>query len=79
MKNQEPPAQGQSLDERVDESLQESFPASDPPAVHQSDIPPANGSAKWDAAAITAHSQVGHPPPQKPGPPAEYPHKAVDT
>ena len=28
------------LDERLDEALAESFPASDPPAVHLSDEPP---------------------------------------
>jgi hypothetical protein len=43
------------LDERVDESLQESFPASDSPAVHVSDEPPANAQAKWDAADAEAN------------------------
>ncbi len=28
------------IDERLDEALSESFPASDPPAVHSSDDPP---------------------------------------
>jgi hypothetical protein len=34
----------------VDRSSQESFPASDPPANHQPDVPPANADAKWKAA-----------------------------
>lgn len=28
------------LDERLDEALKESFPASDPPAVHAIEVPP---------------------------------------
>ena len=31
------------LDDRLDEGLSESFPASDPPAVHSSDDPPRQG------------------------------------
>jgi hypothetical protein len=34
----------------VDESVKESFPASDPPASHLPDEPPANADAKWEAA-----------------------------
>jgi hypothetical protein len=36
---------------RVDESVRESFPASDPPATRQPDEPPMNAEAKWAAAA----------------------------
>jgi len=34
----------------VDESVDQSFPASDPPASHYADEPPANAEAKWRAA-----------------------------
>jgi hypothetical protein len=36
--------------EAVDQSVEESFPASDPPASHLPDEPPANADAKWAAA-----------------------------
>jgi hypothetical protein len=48
-----------SIEERVDEALMESFPASDPPAVHVSDRPPANAQAKWDAAAVESQPKGG--------------------
>jgi hypothetical protein len=35
---------------QVDESVRESFPASDPPASRLPDEPPANAEAKWAAA-----------------------------
>lgn len=35
----------------VDDSIRESFPASDPPASRIPDKPPVNANAKWDAAA----------------------------
>ncbi len=38
-------------DGAVDESLRESFPASDPPASHIPDVPPSNAQDKWQAAA----------------------------
>ena len=34
----------------VDQSVKESFPASDPPAVSHPDRPPSNAEAKWEAA-----------------------------
>jgi len=34
----------------VDESVNDSFPASDPPASRLADVPPANAEAKWEAA-----------------------------
>ena len=36
--------------EAVDDSLESTFPASDPPASHLPDVPPANAAAKWKAA-----------------------------
>jgi hypothetical protein len=33
----------------VDEAVNDSFPASDPPASRLADVPPANAEAKWDA------------------------------
>lgn len=41
------------LDQAVDEALEESFPASDPPSSHQPDVPPGNAADKWRAAAPT--------------------------
>lgn len=34
----------------LDESIDQSFPASDPPASHLPDEPPVNAEAKWEAA-----------------------------
>jgi hypothetical protein len=34
----------------IDESIDESFPASDPPASRLPDEPPINAEAKWEAA-----------------------------
>lgn len=39
-----------SVSQAVDESVRESFPASDPPATHGADEPPVNADAKWAAA-----------------------------
>lgn len=36
--------------EKVDRAVEESFPASDPPAVHLKDEPPVNAGEKWKAA-----------------------------
>jgi hypothetical protein len=38
------------MSEAVDQSVDESFPASDPPASRLPDEPPANADAKWAAA-----------------------------
>jgi hypothetical protein len=35
----------------VDDSIKQSFPASDPPASRIPDVPPVNAEAKWEAAA----------------------------
>jgi hypothetical protein len=34
----------------IDRSLLQTFPASDPPASRQADVPPANADSKWKAA-----------------------------
>jgi hypothetical protein len=47
------------LSARVDEAVEESFPASDPPAVHLSDEPPVNADDKW-AASRAAERSNGH-------------------
>ena len=39
----------------VDKSSEDSFPASDPPASHGPDDPPANAEAKWRAAREHRH------------------------
>ncbi len=39
----------------VDESLEETFPASDAPTSHVPDVPPANAAAKWRAAKLAAN------------------------
>jgi len=41
-----------ALDTKVDESVVETFPASDPPSSHMPDGPPSNAEAKWKAAGI---------------------------
>ena len=39
------------LSAKVDESVDETFPASDPPASHGPDRPPVNADDKWKTAA----------------------------
>ena len=36
--------------EQLDKAVEDSFPASDPPAISSNDEPPANAGAKWEAA-----------------------------
>ncbi len=40
---------------QVDEALEDTFPASDPPASRLPDEPPANAEAKWDAFRDQKH------------------------
>jgi hypothetical protein len=45
-----PPTQA-ATPKAVDDSIKQSFPASDPPASRIPDEPPVNAEAKWEAAA----------------------------
>jgi hypothetical protein len=38
------------MSEAVDHAVEETFPASDPPASRLADEPPVNAEAKWEAA-----------------------------
>ena len=50
----------------VDESVRESFPASDPPSSHTPDKPPVNADAKWAAArAAAAQAQENEASPDR--------------
>jgi hypothetical protein len=40
------------LNTKVEASLKDTFPASDPPSTHIPDKPPSNADAKWKAAGI---------------------------
>lgn len=44
-------------DAAVDESVEGSFPASDPPASHLADEPPVNAQAKWEAARAAQQAE----------------------
>lgn len=43
----------QRANDTTDRSLQDTFPASDPPASQRPDEPPANADAKWKAAGAS--------------------------
>jgi hypothetical protein len=45
------------LDAQVEESVTESFPASDAPASHLPDIPPSNAAHKWETANTKSAGQ----------------------
>lgn len=53
--------------EAVDDSLKNTFPASDPPASHLPDVPPANAAAQWKAAerADASRAEVARKNPQR--------------
>ena len=48
-----PDARKQTASDITDRSLQDTFPASDPPASQRPDEPPANAEAKWKAAGAS--------------------------
>jgi hypothetical protein len=57
----------------VDESVEESFPASDPPASRLGDEPPVNADAKWETARAAEDgngSDAAVPDPERPRSPA---------
>ena len=61
----------------TDQSLRDTFPASDPPASHRKDEPPANADAKWKAAGAARTTSAARPRRSKsaPGKPsADPPH-----
>ena len=53
--------------EALDDSLKGTFPASDPPASHLPDVPPANAAAKWKAAQASSKSPPRRRSQAKPG------------
>jgi len=54
----DPEAADSKKEGEIDESLEETFPASDPPASHSPDLPPANASDKWAAASSRSRNAV---------------------
>jgi hypothetical protein len=48
-----------TLSSKVDESVEQTFPASDPPASHLPDRPPSNAADKWKAS--TKPATAGRP------------------
>jgi len=51
--------------EAIDDSLKATFPASDPPASHLPDVPPANAAAKWEAAEASRAEPARKNPPRR--------------
>ena len=39
-----------AMGDAIDDSLDETFPASDPPSSHMPDLPPSNAEDKWSAS-----------------------------
>lgn len=58
---------------KTDDTVKQSFPASDPPASHLPDVPPVNADAKWAAARAAEHSTAprARPGHAAPGTPAK--------
>jgi hypothetical protein len=51
-------SRAEHIEDVVDEAVEESFPASDSPATHQTDNPPANAAAKWRIARRVESEQL---------------------
>ena len=60
------PASPKSVTKSVDDTLKDTFPASDPPASHLPDKPPANAAEKW-AAADAARKETAQRAAESPG------------
>jgi hypothetical protein len=52
------PAAAAASAQGIDDALKDTFPASDPPASHLPDKPPANAGEKWAAAAALKASTL---------------------
>ena len=55
----------------IDDSLKETFPASDPPATQRPDTPPSNADAKWKAAGVSRKDSSRRSTPKQPGAPKQ--------
>jgi Protein of unknown function (DUF2934) len=62
--------------EAVDDSLKSTFPASDPPASHLPDVPPANAAAKWKAAEASREEPARRAEPSRAEPSRAEPARA---
>jgi Protein of unknown function (DUF2934) len=71
----EPRATKSTTSDAIDSALQDTFPASDPPASQRADVPPANADAKWKAAASRKGPAAARPRQSKstPGKPSAKP------
>jgi hypothetical protein len=49
---------GGGREDDIDDSLKDTFPASDPPASHIPDLPPSNAADKWSAAGKAPRSET---------------------
>jgi CBS domain-containing protein len=65
----------QSSRDPVDQSSEQSFPASDPPGSHLPDEPPSNAAAKWAAAQAGASVSAGSERVRDPDDEQDYPRK----
>jgi hypothetical protein len=57
-----PPTPQAATSKAVDDSLKDTFPASDPPSTHTPDKPPANADAKWKAAGVSRKNSIRRKP-----------------
>lgn len=57
-----PPTTQAATSKAVDDSLKDTFPASDPPSSHTPDKPPANADEKFKAAGVSRKNSVRRKP-----------------